>query len=54
MVQDMKADKVSQGKSSVVGLCVLFDGAWGFASTDVVAEIQPIVDTGGRKWERAR
>ncbi len=36
MVQDMKADKVSQGKSSAVGLRVLFDGAWGFASTDVV------------------
>jgi len=36
MVQDMKADKVSQGKSSSVGLRVLMDGAWGFASTDVV------------------
>jgi TldD protein len=36
MVQDTKADKVSQGKSSAVGLRVLFDGAWGFASTDVV------------------
>jgi TldD protein len=36
MVQDRKADKVSQGKSSAVGLRVLVDGAWGFASTDVV------------------
>jgi TldD protein len=36
MVQDMKADKVSQAKSSAVGLRVLVDGAWGFASTDVV------------------
>jgi TldD protein len=35
-VQDSKADKVSQGKSSAVGLRVLVDGAWGFASTDVV------------------
>ncbi|UCG82948.1 MAG: TldD/PmbA family protein [Dehalococcoidia bacterium] len=35
-VQDRQADKVSQGKSSAVGLRVLFDGAWGFASTDVV------------------
>ncbi|TEU18454.1 MAG: TldD/PmbA family protein [Anaerolineales bacterium] len=35
-VQDMKADKVSQGKSTAVGLRVLVDGAWGFASTDVV------------------
>ncbi len=35
-VQDRKADKVSQGKSSAVGLRVLMDGAWGFASTDVV------------------
>jgi len=35
-VQDRKADKVSQGKSSSVGLRVLMDGAWGFASTDVV------------------
>jgi len=36
MVQDRKADKVSQGKGSAVGLRVLMDGAWGFASTDVV------------------
>jgi TldD protein len=36
MVQDGKADKVSQAKSSSVGLRVLMDGAWGFASTDVV------------------
>jgi len=36
MVQDRKADKVSQGKSSAVGLRVLMDGAWGFASTNVV------------------
>jgi TldD protein len=36
MVQDRKADKVSQGKSSSVGLRVLMDGAWGFASTDVM------------------
>ncbi len=35
-VQDRKADKVSQGKSLAVGLRVLMDGAWGFASTDVV------------------
>jgi TldD protein len=36
IVQDRKADKVSQGKSLAVGLRVLMDGAWGFASTDVV------------------
>jgi TldD protein len=36
MVQDRKADKVSQEKSSAVGLRVLMDGAWGFASTDAV------------------
>jgi len=36
IVQDMKADKVSQGKSTAVGLRVLMDGAWGFASTDAV------------------
>ncbi|NIN65387.1 MAG: hypothetical protein GTO63_11960, partial [Anaerolineae bacterium] len=36
LVQDTKADKVSQGKSLAVGLRVLVDGAWGFASTDVV------------------
>jgi len=35
-VQDRKADKVSQEKSSAVGLRVLMDGAWGFASTNVV------------------
>jgi TldD protein len=36
LVQDSKADKVSQGKSLAVGLRVLVDDAWGFASTDVV------------------
>ncbi len=35
LVQDSKADKVSQGKSLAVGLRVLVDDAWGFASTDV-------------------
>jgi len=35
-VQDRKADKVSQDKSRTVGLRVLVDGAWGFASTDAV------------------
>jgi TldD protein len=35
-VQDMKADKISQGQSLAVGLRVLIDGAWGFASTAIV------------------
>jgi len=35
-VQDTKADKISQGISSAVGLRVLTDNAWGFASTDVL------------------
>jgi TldD protein len=35
-VQDGKADKVSQDRSSAVGLRVLLEGAWGFASTDVL------------------
>ena len=35
-VQDTKADKVSQGKSLALGLRVLVDDAWGFASTDVL------------------
>ncbi|MCY3024447.1 MAG: TldD/PmbA family protein, partial [Planctomycetota bacterium] len=34
-VEDGKADKVSQGKSVGVGLRVLVNGAWGFASSDV-------------------
>ncbi len=34
-VQDTRADKVSQGRSSAIGLRVLIDGAWGYASTDV-------------------
>ena len=35
-VQDTRADKVSQGRSLAVGLRVLMNDAWGFASTDVV------------------
>jgi TldD protein len=35
-VQDGKADRVSQARSAAVGLRVLADGAWGFASTEVI------------------
>ena len=35
-VQDGKADKVSQNRKSAVGVRVLADDAWGFASTDVI------------------
>ncbi|MFC1672374.1 TldD/PmbA family protein, partial [Planctomycetota bacterium] len=37
-VQDGKADKVSQGRGRSAGVRVLAEGAWGFASTDMVNE----------------
>ncbi|MGD0093001.1 MAG: TldD/PmbA family protein [Planctomycetota bacterium] len=34
-VQDRKADKISQGRSTAAGVRVLNEGAWGFASSEV-------------------
>jgi len=37
-IQDGKADKVSNGRSSGIGIRVIVDGAWGFASTNILTK----------------